>query len=364
MKVKRKIKLKKDVKNVKMQVISPKTFLKDKIYDDIKTLQVPKKKIKITEVEFEIPDYDEYDKIIKYNYNVKQLKSISRYYKQKVTGNKPQLIFRLYNYLKYSHYVMKIQKIIRGHLFRVFLKIHGPAIKDRKCVNEKDFLTFQKLKDIPYQQFYSYKDKDNFVYGFDICTIYNMLKNNEYKQNPYNRNPLPENIYKHVKKIVKMGKNLKIPLNVKLTFNEQNLTGEKKLELKAIEIFQKIDNMGYITDTNWLIRLTRTRCIRYLRELEDVWNYRAQISNDVKQNISPNGTPFHGINIGAIISTKTDLYLKNIILKIIDRLISDGINEESRSLGCMYALGTMTIVSSSAANSLPWLYESFMVNQY
>ena len=44
MKTKRKIKLKKDEKNVKMQVISPKTFLKDRIYDDIKTLQIPKKK--------------------------------------------------------------------------------------------------------------------------------------------------------------------------------------------------------------------------------------------------------------------------------------------------------------------------------
>ena len=201
MKTKRKIKLKKDEKNVKMQVISPKTFLKDRIYDDIKTLQIPKKKIKINEIEFEIPEFHEYGNIIKYNYNVKQLKSIAMFYKQKVGGNKPQLIFRLYNYLKYSFFIIKIQKIIRGHLFRTFLKIHGPAIKNRNCVNDKDFLTFQKIKDIPYQQFYSYKDKDNFVYGFDICTIYNMLKNNEYKQNPYNRNPLPANIYKNVKKL-------------------------------------------------------------------------------------------------------------------------------------------------------------------
>ena len=358
---KQKIKLK-NAMNIKLKNISPKTFLKDHIYDDMKNVQIPKKKIKITASEFEIPNYYEYDKLVKYNFNVLQLKSIARFYKQKVSGNKPQLIFRLYNYLKYSYFIIKIQKITRGRLFRQFLYLHGPAIKNRKCVNEKDFLTFQKIKDIPYEQFYSFKDKDGFIYGFDICTIYNMLKNNGYNQNPYNRNPLPKNIYKKIKKIVKMGKKLKIPLNIKLEIND-NLTSEKKLELRAIEVFQKIDQFGYITDSNWITRLTRSRSIRYMRELDDVWNYRAQITNETKQKICPNSSPFSGVNIHAIASTKTDLYLKNTILNIIEKLITEGVDQESRSLGCMYALGTITIVSSSAADSLPWLYESFMINQ-
>jgi len=357
--VRKNIKIKKN-KNSIINVLSPKTFLKEKIYDDIKTIQVSK--IKVSASEFEIPNYNEYDKIINFNFNVSQLKSIARYYKQKISGNKSELIFRLYNYLKYSNFVIKIQRITRGHLFRVFLDLHGPAIKNKKCVNDKDFLTFQRIEKIPYQQFYSYKDEDDFVYGFDICTIYNMLKNNEYNKNPYNRNPLPKDIYKKIKKIVKMAKNLKIPLKIKLKMND-NLTSEKKLELRAIEVFQKIDNFGYITDTNWLTRLARHRCIKYMMELTDVWKYRAQITNETKLKICPSGSPFYGINIHSMASTKTDLYLKNTILTIIERLITQGIDEESRSLGCMYALGTMTIVSSSAASSLPWLYESFMINQ-
>ena len=139
--VSHKIKLKNDM-NIKLKNISPKTFLKDHIYDDMKNVQIPKKKIKITASEFEIPNYYEYDKLVKYNFNVLQLKSIARFYKQKVSGNKPQLIFRLYNYLKYSYFIIKIQKITRGHLFRQFLNLHGPAIKNRKCVNEKDFLMY------------------------------------------------------------------------------------------------------------------------------------------------------------------------------------------------------------------------------
>jgi hypothetical protein len=350
-------------KNIKIKSLSPKTFLKENIYDNIKDLPNIKKKIKVKEDEFEIPEYDEYTKILKLNFNVRQLKSICRFYKQKVTGNKQQLIFRLYNYLKYSYFAIKIQKYVRGHLFRVFLKIHGPAIKHRKCINEKDFLTFQNVVDIPYQQFYSYKDKDNFIYGFDICTLYNMLKSNEYKKNPYNRNDLPVNIYKNIKKIIKMAKKLKIQLNIKLQTNDKNLSSQKKIELRAIEVFQKIDNMGYITDSNWITRLPRSRCIRYLRELDDVWNYRAQISNETKSKICPNGTLFQGVNISMISSTKSDIFIKNTILNIIEKIITAGVDEESRSLGCMYALGTITIVSPSAASSLPWLYDSFMINQ-
>ena len=110
--------------------------------------------------------------------------------------------------------------------------------------------------------------------------------------------------------------------------------------------------------------LNRAKCVRYLRELEDVWNYRAQISNDIKQSIiPPNGKLFHNVNLYQLFNTKTELFLKNIILDIIEKLTTMSDNQESRSLGGFYALGTITIVSVNAANALPWLYESFLTQQ-
>ena len=82
--------------------LSPKTFLKNYIYDDI-TENVKKSKKKIKMEEFEIPVYEEFDDLVKKNYNVSQLKSISRKFGQKVSGNKKELIFNLYNYLKSIH---------------------------------------------------------------------------------------------------------------------------------------------------------------------------------------------------------------------------------------------------------------------
>ena len=42
------------------------------------------------------------------------------------------------------------------------------------------------LKDIKYNQFFSFKDNDNFIYGFEISSIYNLfikVENEEIKQN-------------------------------------------------------------------------------------------------------------------------------------------------------------------------------------
>ena len=82
------------------------------------------------------------------------------------------------------------------------------------------------------------------------------------------------------------------------------------MELRQLKFFKKIDNMGFITDSNWITRLSPCRSIRYLRELEDVWNYRAQITNETKNKIIQIIHLFSGININIISSTKSDLFIK------------------------------------------------------
>ena len=121
--------------------------------------------------------------------------------------------------------------------------------------------------------------------------------------------------------------------------------------------------MGFITNSKWLMGLNRHLAKRYLRELDDVWNYRAQLSQDTKNEIlPPNGKLFSKIYLLNILQ-KPLIDIQNFIMDIIEKLITNGRNNESRSLGCFYALGTFTIVSQDAASSLPWLYESFLINQ-
>ena len=77
--------------------------------------------------------------------------------------------------MRLSYYAQKIQSNMRGKFVRTLNALKGPACKNRKCVNDTDFLMFEKVKNIPNNQFFSYKDNDGFVYGFNICSIYNLL---------------------------------------------------------------------------------------------------------------------------------------------------------------------------------------------
>ena len=311
--------------------------------------------------------YD-YEKLTEYNYNIQQLKVIAKYYKLKLSGNKKELINRIYIFLFLSSYIVKIQKLFRGRLQRKFNNYFGPALQNRDiCTNNTDFVTMEDLKDIPYGQFYSFKDNDSRVYGFDIASIYNLIYKNIDSiniskiggVNPYNRNKIPTFVMIDLKMIIRTSKILKILINLEFENDIGNVSTSKSVEMKALALFQNIDSLGNYSSPEWFLSLNRNQLIKFLRELSDIWNYRAQLSNEVKQNICPpNGDPFRNINISYIMNETDLLNIKKKILDILEKFVNTGIDRDSKTLGSYYVLGALTLVNESAASALPWLFQS------
>ena len=336
---------------------SPKTYIQNILYEKVE-LQRGKKRTSITQEAFCILEFSEYENILEKNYNVNQLKQICRYYKQKVSGNKSELIKRVYNFLKFSYYITIIQKNVRRWQRRTYFKLNG--LKNKKnCVNETDFLTLQKIIKLPYYQFYSYQDEQQFIYAFDIKSLYNlMMKSDGDLKNPYTRKELPKNIVKNIRHFIRLSNVLKEPIKITLKDDMKKFSYKKQIALKTLSIFYRIDTFGHITDTSWFLSLTRENLVRYIKEIQDIWEYRANLSPYVKRQICPpNGNPFHGINIHALIQKNSETLQRN-ILYIMENLLSKGINKDSKALGAFYILAALTLVSSSAAVALPWLYQS------
>ena len=344
-------------KNVK---ISRKTIA-EIYYEDISIYKKRSRK-KINMDDFIIPRYRDFMKIVELNYNVKQLKEMCKEYKLKISGCKNELKYRVFNYLKFSYYAQKIQTFMRGNFVRILNKLKGPAYKDRNCINDTDFLMFEKVKSIPNNQFYSYKDNDGFIYGFNICSIYNLLyvENIDKKAlNPYNRNIIQPQIYDDVKHIVKLSNLLGLNTNIKVKNDFDLLSFKKKVELKCVNIFQKIDELGNNSHYKWFYDLSKPRMLKFMNELIDIWNYRLNLTNELKRNIcSPTGKPFEGLNIPYLFSKDMDT-IKNSLLNVLDKLITKGIDRQLKSLGAYYILGALTLVSIDAAATMPWLYETF-----
>ena len=134
------------------------------------------------------------------------------------------------------------------------------------------------------------------------------------------------------------------------------LTEEQKFNQRVLDIFQKINKLGHYSHLEWFTNLSSKKLKVWYKEAEDIFNYRAQLSNSDKKKIVPDGKAFK--------TRVSDVYkipdynkkkLQLLVLNEIENLISSGISESDKYTGSLYVLTAFTIVSTQAAIALPWL---------
>lgn len=341
---------------MKIKKLSPTSYFKNYLYENPQLIKGKRCKVSITD--FYILNFNEYDLILSKNYNVSQLKTICRYYKLKISGNKKELIKRVWNYLRYSKYASIIQKIWRGFIIRECLSTS--KIKD--CVNSTDFLLLDELSKISPQQVFCFKDEDGFTYGFHVKSFHNLILKNKEPTNPYNRKMITKYTISKFNRFIKYGKKLGKKFELQIKDETTELSEQKQIELRTHSIFHKIDEFGHITDTAWFLTLNRIQLKKLLLELIDIWNYRASLSLQAKLAICPpNGNPFDSVNVNQFPTFELEKMQKKILV-IFNKLLTRGIDQNSKALGAFYILGSITLVNHNAAIALPWLYESVYYN--
>ena len=323
-------------------------------------LEKKRKYSKIKEKDIEFPSIYNYKQFKMRNYTVPLLKSICKNFKLKVSGTKPDLQDRIYNYLENSYAAIIIQKNYKQYLIKKYYELIGPGFRDRTiCKNETDFFTLELLNDITDSQFFSFKEKDN-IWGFNIISIYNLFHKNKNKEvyNPYTRDIIDNNIYHNIKKFIRISNILNKEISITLNNDTSSISLKKNNEIKCLELFQIINELGNYSDYQWFLDLSRLSLVKFIRELVDIWEYRAELSIEKKCQIcSPNGNPFRYCDIYRINNINYIQLQKNALL-IIKQLITRGISREYSNLGAYYVLGALTLVSDPAAIALPWLYQS------
>jgi len=353
-------------------------------------------------------------------YKLPELKVIARDFKLHVTGTKPVLINRIEEYFKRTANTIKIQKCIRGFFVRKSFKIRGDALKNRSlCVNDTDFYTMDPLVEIPHDQFYSYTDAKNFVYGFNLNSLIMLYKKKGSISNPYNREKMdlvnilrlhslvsiiykdyvhdnekvnaPTPVLQNRNTVIDASQNTIITSNPVQTNEETpiplstvnsvinyygirqyadiinnniaklTLIRTRSLDVRVREVFMDIDQLGHYTDCNWFLNLDRRSLYIFYVELGNIWRYRAQMSNATKYRICPYD-PFLNVLPSITITTpmlSADL-LRMASLRVIENLVYMGIDSDYRNLGAFHVLTGLTLVSVAARTSMPWLYDSIL----
>jgi hypothetical protein len=310
-----------------------------------------------------------------------------------LVGKHDKLAARLMRHFENHHAAVQIQRHLRGFFVRYCLSLRGPALRNRAmCTNTKDAYSLEPIAEIPCMKFFSYTERDNFIYGFDTDSILQVLARQSSHKflNPYNRMRMDSTL-PSIRRLlrltsviegttfpsqVKLPKPVYVPLAVsghrgiteavasattRVNYNiEEMILRMREIRARTFEdraqtLFMEMDLMGHFyTQASWFTALETRDVERLLRYLQEYWVYRAHLPAEVKMRICPLWDPFIWLNRGDLTSTQARV----MCLSVMEDMVFTGVDAESRMLGSFHVLTCLTLVSLPARSSLSWLYES------
>ena len=340
-------------------------------------------------------------------YKIPDLKQACRENKLHVTGKKSILTERLTNLYTKTKSCIIIQKNIRKIFVIRWLKFKGPAFKDRSlCNNTTDFITMESVSEIPIENFFSFMDPNKFIYGFDITSLMTSIVMHNKTKNPYTRDRFskkridkirrmfnitcilfPSFRHENQKLLIKKrehsirpaihprnhlrinadnyeyrprynpnafreGREELIPIWNRIT----NIRSNNNINDRIENLFMEIDLLGNYTQSSWFSQLTYNQYVRFYRYLQDIWNFRSNMTIETKLNICPFYNPFDGVFPHGAEITQDVIRIGCLI--VFENFVYCGINEDYKRIGTLHALSALTLVSENARQAIPWLYES------
>lgn len=181
--------------------------------------------------------------------------------------------------------IVTIQRDFKMKLKKRYESKRGPGYSNRElCNNVEDFYTFEPLKDIKYEFFISYQDAQNHVWGFDIRSLNKLINMNF--DNPYTRGKLPETLIQTVHDEIILMESRNVSTSI-----QSEVINDRKVIIKQriTDLFSQIEFSGYSCSIEWLLDLPIHKLKKLYRNLEDVWNYRANLPLEVKRKLAPPG---------------------------------------------------------------------------
>ena len=241
----------------------------------------------------------------------------------------------------------RIQSVFRGWNIR----------RRSKPNNVEDCGTLEKLFLIPIEYYIQYQDaSDNLWYGFDIRTLESIMASN-HPVNPYNTKEL-----KHNEKLIANyahKKSFLLDSNRKMSHDSPKLTEHQKFSQFVVRVFQKFDELGQYTDTEWFTMLSLEQLKHFYHLANDMFDYRAQLTDEMKKNIVKNGLIFH--NFKSTLSKFRNVHTRILqveILREMERVVDEGVDKEFKILGMNLILSALVEVSHRASLAIPHFVQS------
>ena len=303
-------------------------------------------------------------------YKIPELKRIARDNGIFVSGTKPTLIERIHKHFMQIKCIVYCQSRVRRNLVLIQMQMRGPALapsKRKLCVNDTDFFTLEPICEIDPTDFFSYKDDKGIIYGFDIKSLSMMYDAQGSLMNPYNRYVFTGKTLQQINDLMGKPKIRTADEAEMETFSRLIELKSKPIEARINDVFYEIDRLGNYTVPAWFSRLSREQYLYLYKRIQELWNFRAGLEDETKHVICPFFDPFQfrlSRYAGFINTHRERTLLENdcrkICVIVIENLIYTGRDDVTKNVIAAHILSALTLVSSEAKTTMPWLYDSIV----
>ena len=236
--------------------------------------------------------------------------------------------------------------------------MRGPGFLNKKlCNNQEDFFTYETINELDDKYFFSYKDDSNIIWFFDIRSFNKLIEMNQ--PNPYTMVPFNNEILLKCNKLIDYLKSRNITLNFIDEMKELKKDKKNILKQKMVDLSANIERTGYSFNIEWFTTLHTMQLKKLYYILEDIWNYRANLSIEMKIKICPpNGIVFNKSH-HEIRHTNSKDTMRDIIVSDILKF-NNAQDDSDERLGYMLflmGLGTPPI-NPSVCEIHPWILHS------
>lgn len=252
----------------------------------------------------------------------------------------------------------KLQRFWKTQSPLHFRRMYGPAFFVRSISkNSTEIYSLDSIEKIPKEYFFSYLDSNATCWSFDLRSLNHLLLEDTCLKNPYTREEVPDCVMNRIKGRIHTLTVQKYPLFFNL---KENMTQKQLWDQRVLELFLKMDSLGYRASTQWFERLSVTQHERLYRELWLLWTFRLGLTHTEKLQIVPSyaseSNKLFRATPDALSSTNHDgVWWRKTNLEVLRRLLTSAEEKSKQALGALYILMALSKIVQDVVDAYPWL---------
>jgi hypothetical protein len=224
-------------------------------------------------------------------------------------------------------------------------------------MNDTDPVSMVELIDIQRTMFFSAEDNGNY-YSFDLQNLKPLIENPGTPTNPYSNLPFSERfLVRAAKRILRLSL---IGYEIE-TEKYVPKTPEDEIRVRTETILTKMDKCGWITNSEWFLKLKNDGLCQFYLETEDIIYHRAELSKKALTELEGSGGKLFPLatdlkNDPNIMSKLTLYVSQNLVLEQMDRLVTVSADRNG-NIGMDYVIMGLTQCSEEARAAFPFMYQ-------